>query len=334
VEFVDVPGSRRRHGLRTALRWIAPLVALRLLWIIVFRTRPKIVIDWVRHFNNKVLNPVMLRMAGHRHFSAARLEHSGRRSGKTFATPPVAVPVSGGYAIPLPYGMDVDWCHNLQAAGGGALEVEGRWHPVTHPVVIPFAALRGQLPRRWRLAAAVYGIRDWLVVATEPGGSPSQEHNGKSVGAVHIEGEVVIRRPVEVVFDFVADERNEPIYNPRMRHVEQLSAGPVGRGTRFRAETTNLGRPVGMIIEFTDYAPPHRLGSVTRMSSMQITGAVTFNPVPDGTRMRWSWEMRPYGVLRLLRPVLATIGRRQEHAIWAGLKQNLEERCARLTRDS
>jgi hypothetical protein len=26
----------------------------------------------------------------------------------------------------------------------------------------------------------------------------------------HIEGEILIRRPVEEVFDFVADERNEP----------------------------------------------------------------------------------------------------------------------------
>ena len=31
-----------------------------------------------------------------------------------------------------------------------------------------------------------------------------------------VEGEIVINRPVEEVFDFVADERNEPRYNPRM----------------------------------------------------------------------------------------------------------------------
>ena len=31
-----------------------------------------------------------------------------------------------------------------------------------------------------------------------------------------IQGEVLIRRPVEEVFDFVADERNEPTYNPNM----------------------------------------------------------------------------------------------------------------------
>jgi hypothetical protein len=29
-----------------------------------------------------------------------------------------------------------------------------------------------------------------------------------------INGEIIIHRPVEEVFDFVADERNEPRYNP------------------------------------------------------------------------------------------------------------------------
>lgn len=32
---------------------------------------------------------------------------------------------------------------------------------------------------------------------------------------IHIEGEIVINRPPEEVFDVVADERNEPKYNPR-----------------------------------------------------------------------------------------------------------------------
>ena len=39
---------------------------------------------------------------------------------------------------------------------------------------------------------------------------------------VLIEGEIVITRPVEEVFDFVADERNEPRYNPHMRRAVQV----------------------------------------------------------------------------------------------------------------
>ena len=57
-----------------------------------------------------------------------------------------------------------------------------------------------------------------------------------------IEGEIVTDRSVEEMFDFVADERNEPRCNPRMRRAEQLLDGPIGVGTRFRAETVSMGQ--------------------------------------------------------------------------------------------
>ena len=50
-----------------------------------------------------------------------------------------------------------------------------------------------------------------------------------------IEGHILIDRPVEEVFDFVADSRNEPSFNPAMASVELLTPLPIRRGTRFRA---------------------------------------------------------------------------------------------------
>jgi len=141
---------------------------------------------------------------------------------------------------------------------------------------------------------------------------------------VRIEGEILINRPVEEVFDFVADERNEPRYNPRMRRAEQISDGPIGAGTRFRAETVSMGRTVEMVIEFVGYERPRRLASSTHMSSMDLQGALTFDPVPDGTRMRWSWDVEPRGILKLMSPLVARMGRRQEETIWTGLKHLLE----------
>ena len=141
-----------------------------------------------------------------------------------------------------------------------------------------------------------------------------------------IEGELVIHRPVHEVFDFVADERNEPRYNPRICRAEKLSAGPIGRGTRFRAEAVTLGRTTGMTIEYTAYERPRRLASSIRMPAADIAGTLRFAPVPDGTRMGWSWEVRPRGLYRLLTPVIARVGRRQEQENWGGLKRFLEAR--------
>lgn len=144
----------------------------------------------------------------------------------------------------------------------------------------------------------------------------------------HVEGQITINRPVEDVFAFVADERNEPRYNPQMLRVEQSSAGPIGPGTRFRAESRSLGRTVAMTIEFTEFEPPHRLTSATRLDAMDIVGTLTFDSVPEGTRMRWSWELKPRDMLRVLTPLVARMGRRQEQKIWKGLKRYLEAREA------
>lgn len=139
-----------------------------------------------------------------------------------------------------------------------------------------------------------------------------------------IEGEIVIDRPVAEVFDFVADERNEPRYNPQMVAVEQLSEGEIGLGTQFRAEVRSGRRSLPMVVEFTTYDRPARLGSRTRMAGMVIMGELTFEAVGDATRMRWSWDMEPSGALRLLTPLIVFMGSRQERGIWTGLKRYLE----------
>jgi polyketide cyclase/dehydrase/lipid transport protein len=139
-----------------------------------------------------------------------------------------------------------------------------------------------------------------------------------------IEGEIVIGRPVHVVFDYVADQRNEPHYNPRMVRAEKVTAGPVGKGTRFSSAIMSRGRPADMLIELTGYDRPVRLAQVTTMRQADMSGTLTFEPVGAGTRMRWSWRVRPKGAYRLLAPVIARVGRHQEQTVWAEMKQQLE----------
>jgi hypothetical protein len=145
---------------------------------------------------------------------------------------------------------------------------------------------------------------------------------------IRIEGEIVINRPVDEVFDFVADARNEPLYNPRMVRAEKLTPGPIGLGTRFRDEFRSMGRPTDITIEIIGYERPWRLTDSIHMSTMDIRGGLTFDPVPAGTRMRWAWDLLPRGVFKLITPIVARIGRRQEQRIWGDLKRVMEARVA------
>jgi hypothetical protein len=143
-----------------------------------------------------------------------------------------------------------------------------------------------------------------------------------------IVGEILIGRSVEDVFDFVADQRNEPQYNPRMVRAAKITDGPVGIGTVFRSATKSMGRTAEMSIELTGYDRPVRLASRTVMRQADMTGTLTFEPARSGTRMRWSWQVQPKGAIWLMAPLITWMGRRQEQAIWTSMKRYLESAAA------
>ena len=137
-----------------------------------------------------------------------------------------------------------------------------------------------------------------------------------------IEGVILSDRPVEEVFDFVADSRNEPSFNPAMAGVELLTPLPIGRGTRFRARMGRAGTQ--MLVELTEFDRPHRLGSRTTSPMMQTSGALTFAADGDGTVMSWAWQVRPKGWMRMLGPLFGPLGNRMERRIWTSLKHRME----------
>lgn len=139
-----------------------------------------------------------------------------------------------------------------------------------------------------------------------------------------IEGEITIGRPVEVVFDYVADQTNEPLYNPSMVRAEKVTSGPIGEGTQFRSAVGSAGRTAEMLIECTGYERPRLLTSITTMKQADIEYTLRFEPAGAGTRMRWSGRVRPKGPFRLLGPLITRMGVRQESRIWASLKSHLE----------
>ncbi len=140
----------------------------------------------------------------------------------------------------------------------------------------------------------------------------------------HIAGEVTIAAPVEEVFDLVADERNEPRYNPRIVHAEKVGDGPIGVGSRFVAKPKGMGAKGAMTLQVVDYDRPHRLESSIRSSYMTVDGTLSFTEVDGGTRLRWDWEMDLVGPMRVLAPVLALVGPSWERRNWVGLKEYME----------
>ena len=114
--------------------------------------------DAVRTFNKYLLNPSMLHLAGRKHWYAAVIRHTGRRSGKNYATPVVADRVADGFILPLPYGTGVDWLRNVLASGQATVTVGGQTYDVAEPEIIDAASAAPQLSPRRRRAFQRFGI--------------------------------------------------------------------------------------------------------------------------------------------------------------------------------
>lgn len=66
----------------------------------------------------------------------AFVHHLGRRSPKRYAAPVAAHQTQDDVIVPLPQGTDVDWLHNLRAAGQGVIDLGGRSLEVDKPAVV------------------------------------------------------------------------------------------------------------------------------------------------------------------------------------------------------
>lgn len=138
-----------------------------------------------------------------------------------------------------------------------------------------------------------------------------------------------IDRPVEAVFDRLIDIDRYPEWMPDSSILITCSRdtdGPVRVGTRY-TDRTRLGTVHGEVVEL------ERPGRVVFHYTARLLGRTVMEGWPgytleavgtDATRLRHSARARLYGPLRLLRPVVQRMARRERGATVAGLKALLE----------
>jgi deazaflavin-dependent oxidoreductase (nitroreductase family) len=73
----------------------------------------------------------------------AVIHHVGRRSGRAYRTPVVAFHAGTGFVVPMTYGRDVDWAHNIVRAHRCDLERMGHRTTLRN---VAFEAAESRLP--------------------------------------------------------------------------------------------------------------------------------------------------------------------------------------------
>lgn len=102
--------------------------------------------DRLRHINKRIVNPIALSFAGRLFSPYAIVQHTGRRSGKLYTTPVVAIEMYPYVYVPLPYGTETDWCRNVIVAGVATLVNKGRALKVHRPEILDAEGIEGVFP--------------------------------------------------------------------------------------------------------------------------------------------------------------------------------------------
>jgi deazaflavin-dependent oxidoreductase (nitroreductase family) len=117
----------------------------------------------MRRINRAFTNPLMRPLAA-RLPPLALVHHVGRKSGRRYRTPVLAFPTDEGFVMPLPYGIDTDWCQNWMKAAEGAVETRGRRTAVANPRIVSADEALPLLPAILRPGLGLLALPGFLVV--------------------------------------------------------------------------------------------------------------------------------------------------------------------------
>lgn len=134
---------------------------------------PSLLVRTVMRPMTKMLNPLIRKLAGRRHFRmAAQIRHTGRRSGRPYTTSAGARRSGDQVVIPLTFGNQSDWSRNVRAAGGCSIRLEGQDYTATRPEFLGWQEaeplIRSAFSPLERVSFRILGIRQFMRLHVVP----------------------------------------------------------------------------------------------------------------------------------------------------------------------
>ena len=114
---------------------------------------------------------------------------------------------------------------------------------------------------------------------------------------------VVVDRPIEETFAFLADGTNDPKFSPRVLEITKATDGPTGVGTVYKSTVKDAGMKTAREFRITELQAPSRIrwAEVSKNSVTADEGGYDLEPLGDGrTRVRLYNVLEGHGVGKLL----------------------------------
>jgi len=141
---------------------------------------------------------------------------------------------------------------------------------------------------------------------------------------VRVINEIVINRPPGVVFDYIADVANNPLWQRGMREAHFTSGPPLRVGSTYAQVATFLGRRIESRFAIVEYEPGRLVKGSTTISPFPITFTRIVEPEGAGARVIAIVEGRPDGVFALASPIVRRMVTASVARDYANLKRLLE----------
>jgi uncharacterized protein YndB with AHSA1/START domain len=123
--------------------------------------------------------------------------------------------------------------------------------------------------------------------------------------AGRFETTVVIDRPIEEVFAFLADGENDPKFSPRVLEIAKTTDGPTGVGTIYASTVKDAGVKTKREFKLTEFEPPTRI-RWTEVSKNLVTapeGGYDLAQEGSGTRVTLHNVLEGHGLGKLIAPL-------------------------------
>jgi uncharacterized protein YndB with AHSA1/START domain len=119
------------------------------------------------------------------------------------------------------------------------------------------------------------------------------------------EATVVIDRPIEEVFAFLADGENDPKFSPRVQEIAKTTDGPPGVGTVYASTVKDAGMKTKRQFELTEFEPPTRIRwhEVSKNAVTAAEGGYDLAREGDGTRVTLYNVLEGHGLGKLIAPL-------------------------------
>ncbi len=139
-----------------------------------------------------------------------------------------------------------------------------------------------------------------------------------------LETTITINRPIEEVFAYVTDLRNNIQWMTGVIAAEMTSPGPVKAGVTYKFDIKTMGMKMETSGEVTAYEPPKKYAWKATSGPFPMSGGTTFESVEGGTRVTDTIEAEPGGFFKLAEPVLMKQQQSQMEKDMKRLKEILE----------